>query len=696
MKAELMATSPLEVAKQLVGKGIPIFPTDPIDKSPLTRHGFKDASTDLIQIETWWSRHAGAMIGVPTGHISGILVIDIDRKNGVDGLATLQAIEAEEGQLPETLVVQTPSGGRHYIFRMPDIELSCGTGSLGPGIDHRANGGYVVWDGSITAAGTRYEVIADRPLADPPEWLIHRLSHRCSVVPSIARVIPMGTRNSTLASMAGSMHSRGSPCSVITSALLTINREQCLVPLDEGEVRRIADSIGRYEPRYSLTLTGAGERFRDLFASQVRFADAVGWMTWDGKRWVKDAFGAVVEMSKEIGKIFAAEASAIRAEEYDAASKYKTKLAAFAKKILDAPNKVADVAKSDPAIALRIEHFDQKPYLFNCANGVIDLRSGELRPHDPALLLTKCSPVTYQLNADAPTWDRFMLRVMNRDQSMVAYVERLFGMALSGDTREQVMAILYGTGANGKTTFSETLRFIFADYADVARQESLMVQPNRSVPHDLAEMRGARLVVANEPSESGQLDASRVKELTGGEMVKARQLYKESFTYRPEFLLTLVTNWQPEVQGADLALARRLHLIPFTETIPEGERDPELPRKLREESEGILTRLVQGCLSWQKKGLCPPEKVRSATTRYMSDNDLLGQFIEEHCETGPELSEKSSKLLMEYQTFASHRAETRISQRRFSALMDRRFNRGRHSAGVYFLGVRLRPITKTG
>lgn len=685
-------------ALKTIAQGIPVFPVNPLNKQPLTRHGFHDATTDLGTVTAWWAQNPNAMIGVPTGAPSQLLVIDVDIKNGKDGLATLRVLETEHGPLPSTRKVRSASGGLHLFFKMPGAEIRSNVGLLGEGVDHRADGGYIVWAGSVDAQGRSYQELTSDSPAEPPHWLIDLLQRRRQRATSVALVdgrIPEGRRNSTLTSLAGSLRRRGLDEAVITMALRAVNGECCASPLPDAEVDSISASIGHRERQYSKTHTGNGELFRDVHGEHVRHSSKEGFRLWNGKRWALDECGEVFERAKDVAQTMLEEALAMPEDTIEEAKRKRAAIK-FAHRTLDYPERMVEKAKTDPEIAVMTEEFDKEQYLFNCQNGVIDLRTGELRPHDHSRLITKISPVNYTPDAPAPLWEKFLHRVMDGDEEMVDFLGRIFGMSLSGDASEHVMAILWGSGRNGKSRFTEAIFHVLGDYADIVRQEALMVGRQQGIPTDIADMRGARLIVANETPEGKRLDGALIKELTGGDQVKGRQLYQRAIKFRPEALITLVTNWKPIIQGADTALVSRLRLVKFGVTIPSAERDPKLGEKLRAESEGILAWLVRGCLAWQQRGLRTPTKVTEETESYRSDMDLLSQFLEEHCDIGADAhghpyEERSSALFQRYQSYVFGHGERPPSQRGFTALMDRRYMRRKQRDGMFFQGLRLRP-----
>ena len=265
--------------------------------------------------------------------------------------------------------------------------------------------------------------------------------------------------------------------------------------------------------------------------------------------------------------------------------------------------------------------FDQPPWLLNVLNGTVDLHTGILHEHRREDLLTKLAPVVYDPDATCPRWEAFLMRIMGDNVELVAFLQRAAGYALTGDTREEVIFILYGTGANGKSTFLEVLRALLEDYARQADFTTFLARRSDGVRNDVARLAGARFVTAVEAASGRRLDEALIKQLTGRDPVPARFLYQEYFEYYPEFKLFLATNHKPVIQGADEGIWRRIRLIPFAVTIPAAEQDRTLRATLRSELPGILNWAIQGCLAWQREGLGEAEAIQQATAAYRTEMD---------------------------------------------------------------------------
>ncbi len=360
----------------------------------------------------------------------------------------------------------------------------------------------------------------------------------------------------------------------------------------------------------------------------------------------------------------------------------------FAMRTLDNPSGMLDEVKSIPTIAVSAEDLDVHPYLMNCQNGVVDLRSGQLLPHDPERLTTKISPASFTTEAQCPLFMNFLSETMLEDSEMIDFLGRCFGMALTGDTREQKMLLLWGPGKNGKSVLVDVIAHVLGDYSDVIRSEILMVS-SRSIHNYIAEMKGRRFISATETPYGEKLNAALIKELTGGDTVKGRQLYQTSQSFRIEALLTMVTNWKPDIQGGDAALMRRLMLVKFGYIVPDEKIDPLLASKLKEERDGILTWLVRHSLDWQRNGLRIPDKVRQEIETYRSDMDIMNQFLEDCCELDPSAEIRVSEFLSQFNYFLTSIGEPKISARGLNSLLNGRLKRKRKNDGWYFVGIKV-------
>jgi putative DNA primase/helicase len=333
---------------------------------------------------------------------------------------------------------------------------------------------------------------------------------------------------------------------------------------------------------------------------------------------------------------------------------------------------MVNLAKSEPDIPVRISQLDADPWLLNCRNGTLDLRTGKLLPHHPENLCTKTIPVAFDPDAKCPLWISFLRRVMAGNPDLIKFLQRSIGYALTGSTGEQVMFFLYGLGANGKSTFIETCRNLLGDYAQQSDFDTFVTKKNDGPRNDLARLKGARLVAAVEAAQGRYLAEHVIKQVTGGDTITARFLYHEYFDFVPQFKLFLVANHKPVVVGTDEAIWRRIRLIPFTVRIPKEERDPQLLEKLRRELPGILAWAVRGCLQWQEDGLGEPEAVSAATADYRREMDVMADFIEEHCVLGEHETVNAGLLYLTFQTWAEKNGEEVLTQKKFGTQLRER------------------------
>jgi putative DNA primase/helicase len=352
------------------------------------------------------------------------------------------------------------------------------------------------------------------------------------------------------------------------------------------------------------------------------------WLAYDGSRWARDKTGDADRAAKNTVRLMLERAVTIDdADERKAAVQWALRSQAEAR--LSA---MLSLAATEPEIVLTVEELDRHPTLLSCANGTVDLRTGGLRDHDPADLITLGTNVVYDPNAECPRWLEFLDELFPDDRELITFVQHFVGYCLTGDTREHVLAVLHGSGCNGKSTFIAVLKQLLGGHAVTAAFDTFMRQRDRGPRNDLARLHRARLVTAAESGEGRRLDEATVKEITGGDTIAARFLFAEYFEYVPQFKLMLVTNHRPRVDGDDDAIWRRLRLIPFEQSF-EGREDRELSAKLTAELPGILAWAVAGCLAWQQDGLGDAAAVTRATSEYRQDEDVLGAFLLERCVT---------------------------------------------------------------
>jgi putative DNA primase/helicase len=429
-----------------------------------------------------------------------------------------------------------------------------------------------------------------------------------------------------------------------------------------------------------LTDTGNGQRLVERHGTRFRWCETWGcFLVWDGRRWAKEDGGQLVRWAKDTIRALYGEAGDMADE---------TLRKAFYTHALRSENDarlraMIHLAQSEEGIPIAPEALDRDPWLLNVQNGTLDLRTGEVRAHLPADLITKLAPVEYDPTAAASTWDGFLDRIFAGNRMMMRYVQQAAGYSLTGKTGEQFWLLLHGRGMNGKSTLLRTFVDLLGDYATWTPTTTLLVRRGEGIDNDLARLRGARFVAAVETEGGRRLAEALVKQMTGGDKIAARFLYSEYFEFAPEFKLWLATNHRPEIRGTDWATWRRVRLIPFEVEIPEAEQDKDLLEKLQAEFSGILRWAVDGCLAWQREGLGLPDAVRQATAEYRASMDVVGNFLTECCQDIPHVFSKAGDLYRAYLTWCEDAKEHPESQRRFGeALAERGYTRDRGTAGV--------------
>ena len=217
-----------------------------------------------------------------------------------------------------------------------------------------------------------------------------------------------------------------------------------------------------------------------------------------------------------------------------------------------------EVATWIPELNVKTDDLDKDPWLFNVRNGTIDLRTGEIREHNPDDLITRCANVEYDQNADCPVWRKFLMEIMNYNNDLIRFIQNAAGWAITGDTSEQTMFILFGTGANGKSTFLNTVMNLLGDYASATPTQTFMKKSGDQMTNDLARLRGTRFVTTTETEQGRRLSEPLIKQITGNDRITARFLYGEYFNFVPTFKIWMATNHKPVIKGTDHGIWRRI------------------------------------------------------------------------------------------------------------------------------------------
>ena len=390
------------------------------------------------------------------------------------------------------------------------------------------------------------------------------------------------------------------------------------------------------------------------------------WFVYDGTRYVKDETREVERRAEATVKGLYQHASSLPDKQE------RQKMAEWAMRCENRNRLVNMVESAKRMVPVHPNELDTDPMLFNVLNGTIKLDSQTLSPHRKEDRLTKRANVTYDPHASCPQWITFLGQIFAGDQELISFVQRLFGYCLIGKVTEQVIVILYGTGANGKSTLLRLIRALTGDYSYHCRPEVFVAKRNDSQGFELVPLAGARVVTASETTSGRRLDEALIKEMTGGEPINCAPKYGDFFTYQPVFKPLLATNHKPEIRGVDEGIWRRIMLLPFAVTIPKQKRDEKLPGKLEQELSGILNWALAGLSAFLTQGLDPPEAVQAATAIYRTDQDVLGSWIDDNCDIGPEVSDEYSVLYRDYVSWCEKNKEEVVSKARFSSSLDER------------------------
>ncbi|WP_459750945.1 phage/plasmid primase, P4 family [Streptomyces sennicomposti] len=373
---------------------------------------------------------------------------------------------------------------------------------------------------------------------------------------------------------------------------------------------------------FDQTDAGIAVRLRDYMARTgggVRYASGLGFLVWDGTVWAPgndEVRTALLQMGAEL-----------IASGDDGARKLALK-ALTNRSIED----VIKVLPSVPGVPASAADFDADPELLSVANGTVNLRTGELRPHSPADMITRRLDVAYRPEAEAKRWESFLTEIFPSHPELPAFMRRLVGYGITGSTAEQMFVFMHGQGSNGKSVFLDALLHVFRGITKSTEFSTFEARVNvGQASPELAALRGARLVTASETERYSRLAEALVKQLTGGDPVTCRALYGQPFTYVPSFLLMVAGNYRPAILSQDTGIWRRVKLIPFEATFRGADRDASLPGKLRDEAEGILAWAVRGAIEWHASGLQEPASVQTATQDYRESEDRLNEYIEARC-----------------------------------------------------------------
>ncbi len=404
------------------------------------------------------------------------------------------------------------------------------------------------------------------------------------------------------------------------------------------------------------------------------------WMIWDGMRWREDDTLMVFDRIRQHVRRVVVKSPG----NSTALTKAQTVAA------------IERLARADRRYAATIDQWDVDDWILNTPGGVVDLRTGERRTHDPEWYLTKITAAAP--GGDYTTWLKFLCDITAGDADYIAFLQRVIGYAATGSTREHALFFLYGSGGNGKGTFLNTVQRVLAEYATVAPMEVFTESKHDRHPTELAMLRSARLVLAQETEEGRAWAESKIKALTGGDPITARHMRQDFFTFTPKLKLMIAGNHKPTLRNVDEAMQRRLHLLPFTVTFSKVQRDPNLADKLMAEAGGILQWIIDGALAYLREGLSPPAVVSEATADYFSTENLFEQWLADCCDQGSDYWATATHLFASWKHYAETGNEPTGTQKLLAErLLAAGFHNGntRAKGGRHWDGLRV-ATTSTG
>ncbi len=522
------------------------------------------------------------------------------------------------------------------------------------------------------------------------------------VMPKIPDEIPEGERNNTLASLAGRLRIRGLGEEEILQHLLTENRLRCKPPLPEEEVRTIAKSISRYEVLPPLPHpkkeAEQAEELAKIWQGKYKYATHVGkWMKWTGKNWESVIDQQVIkEASQTLRQHYA---SMVLNEVNEERTRMLAALIEISCKYNSVKNILAFL-QGTKGFCITPEEWDRDPWLLNVNNGTIDLRTGQIHPHNPEDLCTQLAPVDYDPTAVGDAWERHIRYFLPND-NIRRQVQRDLGMALVGTPLKESLPIWYGQGANGKSTTARVIQYVLGTYVGRAAPNLLIQRRHEHHPTELADLKGKRIVFSVEIGNGDRLDEAKVKDITGGDRIKARYMRQDFFEFDQTWTIFLLCNHKPIITGVDKGIWRRIKLIPWTVSIPENQQKPQdmIISELLKESPAILRWLLEGLADWQRDNYWTAEEVLWATQEYRGEQDRLAGFLSDCCELKQYASVSVAELYDAYCEWCKETDEEPLTKKTFGTyLKDRGYTQTRapHTRERRWLNIKLKTETTSG
>lgn len=659
------------------------------------------------EIEQWWARWPMANIGILTGTINDLWVLDVD---GQEGFESLQELIQQNGELPNTPSVATGKG-YHYYFKADGAEIKNRTRFM-KGLDTRGNGGYIIAPRSYHLERDRFYLWKRTPEeVSPqiaPEWLLNATNKKYQIDNSSdgkqlkklifdKGFIPTGSRNQDLTRLSGLLHGLGFDEDRIENFLLLANETLTGTPLPQEEVRRITK---KWEKRkFSNDDLGNAERLISRYGHLFRLCPQLNkFYVWDDKRWLEDDGHIIREMGKDaiLGIIQNETSGLIDKDEIDAI--YDWARRSRSKNKIDAMIGVLDTFRD---IKIRPDQLDQDTDLLCCNNGILDLTTFELRPHRQEDYITKIIDVDYDPEATHQVWDNYIKTALP-DEGVRIFTQKVAGLCLTGKLHEQKFFNIYGPPDAGKSRFADALTSILGEdiylaTSDFGTFEKTKTAIKGQARSDIMRMKGKRAVIIHEVPEDGQKINERfLTTWTGGDPITTRELFKKEEGFTPTSTIIFVGNHKIKYSGHEDAMIKRTVFIPFENRIPAALQDKELSMKFKtwpEVRKAILTWMVNGLKLYYEdknvnKELTLPEKVQELTNIANLENDPVKSFIEKCCYEGLKYNADARTLYEEFKEYCEAEGIGVLSQTKFGKILTKKgYKKDMGKRPILYLGL---------
>lgn len=451
-----------------------------------------------------------------------------------------------------------------------------------------------------------------------------------------------------------------------------------------------------------LTDVFNASRFSQKFAGQLAYVPQRKlWMEFDEHCWKADENRFVMQKAIELTKDFLLDSSMLMMQAHKLTSKDAQKQAieeasslaqhaikCQSKKSLDA---LLAIAQTETSLCVHNANFDADNNLFGVRNGVIELDTMQFRDGKPDDFITKQSCAEYDAKATCENWEKFLEQVQP-DAEVRKWLQKFLGYAMSGTGKEQIFAVFYGNGSNGKGVTINTLKPVFGDYFKTAQFDTFVVKDKSQIRTDIAVLNKSRIVIANEGADGAKLDEGIVKQMTGEDEITTRFLYGAEFSFKPSFINILVTNHKPVITGTDNGIWRRVVLVPWSVLITKDKADKNLSEKLAKEQNGILNWLLKGYQLYKEEGLTLPSILANANESYRKDSDVLGAWLEEDCDIEQGNWESTSELYKAYEAWSKRSGHRAMSQKTLGdKFRERGFETAKKKGERGWNGLKVKP-----